>query len=232
MTQAPSKVPSAKARGRLARTVRVATTRPRLFVGVAVGIVAWLALDFVPDLRWSTRAILAWDVGVFTAILGMMIHMVDKRADDIAASSAEQDEGQGMILTVVLIACVASLATVADELDLAKAANGLEKILRVSLVSVTVAASWFMVQLVFALHYAHEYYSAGRPGGLKFPGEEDPDYWDFIHFSVVIGAAAQTADIAFTSKPLRRIGTLHSLIAFVFNTVVLALSINLLASLV
>lgn len=226
MTQAPPKV-----RGRLARTVRMATTRPRLFVGIAVGILSWLALDFAPGLRWSTRAILAWDAGVFTAVVGMMIHMADKRADDIRASSAEQDEGQGMILTVVLIACVASLATVAAELDLAKGAAGLEKVLRVSLVSVTVAASWFMVQLIFALHYAHEYYSARRPGGLKFPGEEDPDYWDFIHFSVVIGAAAQTADIAFTSKPLRRLGTLHSLIAFVFNTVVLALSINLLASL-
>lgn len=223
---------SPKAERRLARTVRMATSRPRLFVGVAIGIVAWLALDFAPGLRWSTRAILAWDAGVFTALTGMLIHMADKRADDIRASSAEQDDGQGMILTVVIIACAASLATIAAELGLAKAAVGLEKVLRVSLVCVTVAASWFMVQLIFALHYAHEYYSARRPGGLKFPGEEDPDYWDFIHFSVVIGVAAQTADIAFTSKQLRRIGTLHSLIAFTFNTVVLALSINLLASLV
>ena len=106
------------------------------------------------------------------------------------------------------------------------------------LAGVTVALSWFVMQLVFALHYAHRYYSPddlpgprGRAQGLKFPGGEDPDYWDFLHFSVVIGTAAQTADIEFTSKPLRRIGTVHSLIAFTFNTVVLALSINLLASL-
>jgi uncharacterized membrane protein len=223
---------SPKPMTRLARTLRLATSRPRLFAGIVIGVLAWLALDLAPGLRWSTRAILAWDAGVFTTVLGMMVHMADKRADDIRASSAEQDEGQGMILTIVLIACVASLATVAAELNLAKSAEGLEKILRVGLVSVTVAASWFMVQLIFALHYAHEYYSAQRPGGLKFPGGGDPDYWDFIHFSVVIGAAAQTADIAFTSKPLRRIGTLHTLVAFTFNTVVLALSINLLASLV
>jgi uncharacterized membrane protein len=229
MIKTPSKVEN-----RLARTLRMATSRPRLFLGMALGILSWLALELAPDLRWSTRAILAWDVGVFTVIIGMMIHMSDKRADDIRASSAEQDEGQGMILTIVLIACVASLATVAAELNLAKDAKGLEKILRVSLASITVAASWFMVQLIFALHYAHEFYSADRPGGLLFPGPkgEDPDYWDFIHFSVVIGAAAQTADIAFTSKLLRRIGTLHTLVAFTFNTVVLALSINLLASLV
>jgi uncharacterized membrane protein len=220
-----------KAETRLARTLRMATSRPRLFVGAAVGILTWLALDFVPEFRWSTRAILAWDLGCLTIIGGMIVHMADKRADDIRASAAEQDEGQGLILVVVLVACVASLATVAAELNLAKHAEGLEKVLRVSMVALTVAASWFMVQLIFALHYAHEYYSADRPGGLLFPGKEDPDYWDFIHFSVVIGAAAQTADIAFTSKPMRRIGTWHSLIAFTFNTVVLALSINLLASL-
>ncbi|MFX8664596.1 DUF1345 domain-containing protein, partial [Acinetobacter baumannii] len=85
--------------------------------------------------------------------------------------------------------------------------------------------------LIFALHYAHEYYAEGDDGavgaGLAFPGKGDPDYWDFLHFSLVIGVASQTADIAFTTKALRRIGSVHSLIAFAFNTVVLALTINL-----
>jgi len=94
-----------------------------------------------------------------------------------------------------------------------------------------------MVQLVFALHYAHEYYDENPDcdghdmQGLLFPGEELPDYWDFWHFSIVIGVAAQTADISFTSKTLRRIGTVHSLVAFAFNTVIVALTINLLAGL-
>jgi uncharacterized membrane protein len=92
------------------------------------------------------------------------------------------------------------------------------------------------MQYVFALHYAHEYYDpdencAGDSKGLAFPGGEPPDYWDFLHFSIIIGVAAQTADIAFTSKGLRRIGTLHSLVAFAFNTVIVALTINLLAGL-
>jgi uncharacterized membrane protein len=97
-----------------------------------------------------------------------------------------------------------------------------------------VALSWLLVQFIFALHYAHEFYAPGadqQRGGLAFPGNEAPDYWDFVHFAVVIGVAAQTADIAFTSKTLRRIGTVHSLVAFAFNTLVLALSINLAASL-
>ena len=87
--------------------------------------------------------------------------------------------------------------------------------------------------MIFALHYAHEYYGEGdrgrRRGGLNFPDDDQPDYWDFIHFASIIGVAAQTADVAFTSKALRRTGTIHGMVAFVFNTVVLALTINLLA---
>ena len=96
-----------------------------------------------------------------------------------------------------------------------------------------------MVQVTFALHYAHQYYAPDRTtadendvlGGLAFLGGEEPDYWDFLHFAVVIGVACQTADVAFTNRRLRHIGTVHGLIAFTFNTVVLALAINLLAGL-
>ena len=141
-----------------------------------------------------------------------------------------------MILALVITAAAASIWVIAAELSAAKADEGLIRALRVALVFATVAASWFTVQLIFALHYAHEYYAPDHDSpndaqGLLFPGGEAPDYWDFVHFSVVIGVASQTADIAFTSKPLRRIGTVHGLVAFTFNTVVLALTINLLASL-
>ena len=226
MTKTPTK--TLKASG---ASLRMLTSRPHLLAAIGVGVLTWLGLLLLENLRWSTRAIFAWDAGCLTFIVTMMVHMVDKSSDNIRQAAARQDEGQGLIMTLVLTACVASLASVAAELGLAKGQDGLEQLLRVGLVTLTVAASWFMVQLIFALHYAHIFYGPGKAGGLKFPGEEDPDYWDFIHFSVVIGAAAQTADIDFTSKTMRRIGTLHSVIAFTFNTVVLALSINLLASL-
>ena len=105
------------------------------------------------------------------------------------------------------------------ELSEAKADHGLFKAARVVLAFATVSASWFVAQLIFALHYAHEYYSPSdtQPGalreGLKFPEGGEPDYWDFLHFSIIIGVAAQTADIAFDSRRLRRIGTVHSLLA-------------------
>lgn len=227
-------------RGLVGRAAHIWLSRPNLTAAIGVGLGFWLALQLWPGpLRWSTRSILAWDGGSLWFIVTMLRHIRDRSVDHIAAAAKRQDEGQGLILALVLVTCVASLSSVAAELTLAKTDHGLAQGARVSLAALTVAASWFMMQLIFALHYAHQYYSAAdssgvKPfaGGLAFPGEGDPDYWDFLHFAVVLGAAAQTADIAFTSKVMRRTGTMHSLIAFTFNTVVLALAINLLASLV
>ena len=100
----------------------------------------------------------------------------------------------------------------------------------------TVAGSWLFVQMMFALHYAHEFFAEDEDeqshrAGLLFPGDESPDYWDFLHFAAVLGVAGQTADVAFASKSMRRTGTVHGMVAFIFNTVVLALTIYLLAGL-
>ncbi|UDL96482.1 DUF1345 domain-containing protein [Lichenihabitans sp. PAMC28606] len=214
--------------------------RPRLTSGIVAGLATFLALTLLaPGLQASSAAVVSWDVTCVWFVVLIMLNWRKQQGEDIQAYVAEQDEGKGLILGVVLIAAAASLAAVGIELSLAKNAAGLEKGLRIGAAIATVALSWFTVQVVFALHYAHEYYAPDEStpqeddviGGLKFPGDQDPDYWDFLHFAVVIGVACQTADIEFTSKPLRRIGTVHGLIAFTFNTVVLALTINLTASL-
>ena len=87
---------------------------------------------------------------------------------------------------------------------------------------------------MFTLHYAHDYYLEachGRKPGLAFPDDDDPDYGDFFYFSAVIGTSGQTADVSFVTKPMRRIGSLHCILAYLFNTTVLALLINIGASL-
>ena len=225
----------------LIATARAFRDRPRMLTAIVVGIVVALLLWLVPnDLRWSTRSILAWDCAASTFIAGMMAMMVQSDVLSIQARSAAQDEGQGLTLLISIIAATASILAIAVELSLAKEDHGLVKALRVALAFATIALSWFFTHLIFALHYAHEYYSpetcpdaAGHAerGGLGFPGNEQPDYWDFVHFAVIIGVASQTADISFTAKPLRRIGTIHGVLSFVFNTVALALTINLLAGL-
>ena len=216
-------------------------SRPRLVAAIGLGLAAGFVLAVLPNaLDTATRAILAWDFGCAVFLWTTIRHIAERDAPYIRGAAARQDEGQGMILALVLCLSAASLAAVAVELSLAKDAQGLDKALRVALAFGSVSVSWFVTQLIFALHYAHEYYAPdddGDPttlqqGGLRFPDDDAPDYWDFIHFAVVIGVASQTADVEFTSKRMRRIGTVHGLVAFTFNTVILALTINILAGLI
>ncbi len=222
------------------RTLRPFAGRPRLMSGIGVGLVTFVILSVLPlGLETSTRVILSWDVTCLWFLVLTLAHMRRQSLADLKAHVAAQDEGQGIIVTVVAIAAAASLWAVGVELLLAKKAHGVDQGLRIGLALVTVALSWFTTQVIFAMHYAHEYYAPDTTtpeeddvvGGLQFPGGQDPDNWDFVHFAVVIGVASQTADIAFTAKRLRRIGTVHGVISFVFNTAILALTINLLAGL-
>ena len=236
--KAAAKTPPPEPSSRWPMVIGAFLARPRLLVAFAAGLAVWLACAFLTRLQWSTSAILGWDACALVFIAAIIAFMTGKSPAEIRQQAPSQDEGQGMILAVVILAAAFSMAAVGVELSIARSEHGLDKAWRVALAFGTVAASWFMVHLIFALHYAHEYYAPDRTltgdavaGGLYFPGEEPPDYWDFLHFSTVIGVASQTADIAFTSKPLRRIGTLHGIVAFTFNTVVLALTINLLAGL-
>jgi uncharacterized membrane protein len=226
-----------KRRPGVRRVVEGLVSRPILTSAAGVGLFAGALLAFIPNpLSLSTRSILAWDAGCLWFVVLMVHIMGDKRAVDIERHAARQDEGRHFILGLVLIAAIASLSAVAAELTIAKNVHGLDKSAHIGLAFVTVALSWVLVQMIFALHYAHEYYLPAEDGpgcrkGLAFLDHAPPDYWDFLHFAVVIGVASQTADIAFTSKPMRRIGTVHGVISFCFNTIVLALTINLLAGL-
>lgn len=215
-------------------------SRPRLLSAIGIGILAEVVLAVLPlGIDEASRVPFGWDVGCLWFIVSVLRTFRDSDAGYIRGRAATQDEGKGFILTLVLLASAASLVTVAGELSAAKEAHGGGKAFDVVVAFTTVALSWFVVQLIFALHYAHEYYAPDDDddpetqdqGGLQFPGGEPPDYWDFLHFAVVIGVASQTADIAFTSKRMRRIGTVHGLVAFSFNTIVLAFTINLLAGL-
>lgn len=222
---------------RLPRMLGPFASRPRLALAFAVGGAVG-AGGFLAGLNWTTSVIFGWDATCLAFILAALPMMAGADTLQMKAVAATQDEGQAAILGVVTLAAAASIGVVAVELAEGQAGGPMFAALRLALVFLTVAASWFMVQLIFALHYAHEYYGTARDGragtvagGLAFPGGGDPDYWDFLHFSAVIGVACQTADIAFTSKALRRTGTVQGIIAFVFNTVILALTINTAAGL-
>ena len=225
-----------KARDQRPAIVGGFVTRPRLVASMAAGLIVALGLALLTDLRASTAALAGWDALCLTFTALMTRYMSNRGAAAMRDHAADADEGRAVVLVLILLASVASFGAIAMELSAAKAVHGPAQAFYIALAFFTVAMSWFFVQLNFALHYAHAYYSPsetgrGDAGGLAFPGKAPPDYWDFLHFSIVIGVASQTADIDFTDKALRRLGTFHSLFAFVFNTVVVALTINLLASL-
>ena len=146
-----------------------------------------------------------------------------------------QDEGQLLILVLVIIAAIAALAAIVAELSVAKDLKGMLKFAHIGLAGLTIVSSWAFTHMMFALHYAHDYYVAdikGRPVGLDFPGEDKPDYFDFLYLAFAIGTSGQTADVSFTSKSMRRVGMVHSVLVFFFNTMLLALMINSAAGLI
>ena len=99
-----------------------------------------------------------------------------------------------------------------------------------ALAVVTIFLSWTFIHVIFALHYAHEFYGEGRDrhiGGLEFPHDEQPEYWDFIYFSFVIGMTFQVSDVQVTSKLIRRMVVAHGIVSFVFNVAILALMVNI-----
>ena len=208
-------------------------SRPHLLASVLLGFVLYFLLQPWVG-REVTRALLAWDGGVILFLLFSFIYM--SGADDhcMKRRAISHDEGGRLILALTLLAAVASIGALGAELTQAKGHGG---IARAGLAAGTVVLSWLFVQIAFAMHYAHLYYLSESPNGSHNRGldfgytDEEPDYWDFVHFSIVIGATSQTADIVFKSRAMRRVGTLHSVVAFGFNTAILDTMINLAAGL-
>jgi uncharacterized membrane protein len=204
--------------------------RPYLLAGIAAGVALYfLAHPFVP--RPITRVLIAWDGGLTMFLCLSLLFMRDANANRLKQRAVEHKIGDRMVLVAAILASVISIGALAAELSSDKTYPP-----RLFLAAATVVLSWLFVQIVFAMHYAHRYYlprvGGGSAGGLNFNEEGEPDYWDFVHFAIVIGATSQTADITFTSRQMRRVGTLHTLVAFAFNTAILATMINLAASLI
>jgi uncharacterized membrane protein len=221
---------------RLSRLLRSFGHRRSLLRGLLTGVLVFaLAAWLIRGIGTAPRGVIAWDVGVLVFFWSLRQRVTRLTEQGLRAWSMRLQASRGMVLGFTLLAAAAALLTIFIQMKIAKGEHGVVQALRLALVIGTVALSWFFVQTVFALDYAHEFFAqdeAGKDrGGLAFPGDETLDFWDFLHFSVVIGATAQTADISIVSKSMRRLVTIHALIAFSFNAVILALTINLTAGL-
>mgnify|MGYP002804159504 CR=1 FL=1 len=200
---------------------------------VLTGLVGWLS-PFGG--HWLTRAAIGWDVGAGAFIAATLWRMTRAEGvDAIRKRAAALDQAGHWVLPLSLLAAIASIVVVIGE-----ATRGDDPLTSGLLSLATVGLSWTFIHLIFALHYAHAFYQEDKAGpktkgkdrgGLLFPGETEPDYWDFLHFSLIIGVASQTADVQISDRHIRRLSSIHSLTAFTFNTVILALTVNLMVGL-
>lgn len=214
--------------------VRSIAIRPKVYcAALAAAVVAFLLPQ---EVSTNVRTALAGDVGAFVYLALALQLMVSYGGDTLKRRAARQDDSAIVILVLILIAIALGFSTIFGVLRDAKQATGGAKGWEILLAAVTILLSWLVTQVIFTFHYAHEFYrsdSAGAlAGGLVFPDEKQPDYWDFFYFATSIGAASQTSDVAIRARPLRRLVTLHAVISFFFNTTVLALAINIGASLI
>jgi uncharacterized membrane protein len=217
------------------RTIwRALRARPFLLGSTAAGIAAWLLLPrSLPPL---TRAILAWDIGVLLFLAASAARFATAGPALMLGYAAAQEEGEWTIFTLTVAGVAFSFAAIVGEFSAIGPAGKGATPFRLALLVVTLIASWLMTHLTFAYRYAHEYYttSPGRTeidAGLQFPSENEPDYWDFLYFSLVLGMTFQVSDVQITSRKFRRLATAHGFLSFLFNTVILALSVNLAAGL-
>lgn len=205
----------------------------RLHFKLLICIAAGIAANFLLPQGWTPamRLLMSWDIAIGLYIAFVYLLVAPCSIDQIKRRAAVQDEGALAILILTMLASFASLFALVVLLgDKSQAAHGA---LRLPLAMATIVLSWLFIHTTFTLHYAHEYYGERGDraiGGLKFPGQQAPDYWDFLYFSLDIAMTSQVSDVAISSKMIRRVATLHGVLSFFFNLGILALTINMLAS--
>ncbi|WP_428331875.1 DUF1345 domain-containing protein [Novosphingobium sp.] len=190
----------------------------------ALGVGAW---------RWLGHGIAdAVDLGFDGAALAFLISVVPlflthRDTASIRAQSARNDANRVVVLCITSALSVVVMAAIAGEVP--HVAHG-GPIVLVKVIA-TLLLTWLFANVMYALHYAHLYYSAGEvagkdTGGLEFPGDTDPDYLDFAYFAFTLGMTFQTADVGISGRPIRHIAMLHTFAAFIYNIGVIAFTIN------
>ena len=215
------------------------SSRSHLLIAIFAGVIASFvipgrALLILPT--GKAHLVLSWDIGAAVFLILWAVTMIRTPIWDMPKRAKAQQDGEWVVFAVTLAGIVASIVAIVIEFrDITNLKNHARDA-HLALVIATLLVSWLTMQLVFALRYAHEYYSVSdgsetMDGGLAFPHEPEPDYFDFFYFGMVLGMTFQVSDVNITARKIRRLATLHGFIGFVFNTVILALTVNIAAGL-
>ena len=222
--------------------IKFIATRSRLYGAVVIGLVAYFAMAFLPVSDWLNTAelkpALAWDLTTIAYLIPTltMIHNPDQVK--IRQRAKAIDIRLGEIIAIVVLAGAFSLFAVGGVLERAKEVQAADRVIHLGIGVLTVFLSWITLHVIYAVHYAHLFYDpaerkdAGKVrGGLEFPETKEPDYWDFVYFSLVIGMTCQVSDVQVTARHMRHLVTAQGVIAFFYNTVIVALAVNIAAGL-
>ncbi len=200
--------------------------RPALLTGLLSILVAVPLALVLLRLRPVTTLLVGWDCGVlgYAAVFALTVRRTTP--DRLAAVAIQLDEGAWGMLLITIAAALAALGAIVAELAQAHGkpqAGWLD-----GLAGATVLLSWLFVHTTFATHYAHEFW---RRRGLLFPGNDTPNIDEFLYFSFCMGVASQVSDVVTQSAAMRRLVLAHSLVSYLFNTAIIALGVNIAASL-
>lgn len=207
------------------------TGHQRLIYGAIVGV---LVVSLPSPLTLASRALLGWTAGASVYLVLSWWLAVAFDAARTRARAQAQDQPGMTLFVLLLLSTFASFAAIALMLQHVKDLAGVQRVAHLGLSMSALAASWLLMQTIFAFRYAHLYYQEELRGhaygaGLDFPGKQAPDYFDFLYYAHVVGMTSQVSDVVVTSRTMRRLTLLHSVTAFGFNMLVLALSINVMA---
>ncbi len=205
----------------------------KLIICMAIGAVAYFIVD-LKDIGSLSHIMIGWDTFSICMIAMSWVTFFITRSKQIREQSKVQDSSRTIIFVIIIISTLASFLAVLLLIITKKEGNS-EVSLRIAIAILGMLFSWILIHTVFTLRYAHIFYGDHKTqpnthaGGLVFPGNSNPEYLDFAYFSFVLGMTFQVSDVQITSKRLRSLALLHGLISFGFNTIMIALTINLIA---
>ena len=207
------------------------TASQRLMIALLAGVAA-TALPL--PMGWQFRGLLGWCCGValYLGLAWWLCVRFDARRTRERAQA--QDEPSVVLFLVLLLATLVCVGAITILMQQSHAMSGTERLIHIGLSVVALMASWLFMQTIFAFRYAHRYYQEERRNepdgpGLAFPGGLDPDYFDFLYYSYVVGMTSQVSDVQVTSREMRRLTLVHGVLSFAFNLLIVALSINVVA---
>jgi uncharacterized membrane protein len=209
------------------------TTGPQRLV---YGLIAGVGTSLLPvPTTMPFRALLGWCVGtvVYLLLAWWLAEVFDSGSTRQRAQA--QDEPSVVLFGVMLLAVLACVGSITLLLQQVREMQGAERVLHMVLAMLALALSWLFIQTIFAFRYAHRYYQEEKRRepdgpGLVFPNQPDPDYFDFLYYSFVVGMTSQVSDVQVSSREMRRLTLGHSILSFAFNVLIVALTINVLAS--